>query len=227
MTFQRFYETWFEQLRLLVQQIRQVPTPPTTEEHHQQLRQLVQKVVSHYTEYYRCKSVASKLDVLSFFSAPWTTALERSLHWIAGWRPTTAFHIVYTESSILFESHVVDILRGFHTGDLGDLSPAQFHRVSELQIETVQEENDITNHLCDWQDEASNFIETMYGDVEVKMERLGGILERADQLRLKTIKSLVELLMPQQAAEFLVVAVELHFGIRGWGIHQDRQRQNN
>ncbi|KAL0399477.1 UNVERIFIED_CONTAM: hypothetical protein Sradi_2291000 [Sesamum radiatum] len=56
------------------------------------------------------------------------------------------------------------------------------------------------------------------------MERLAKILERADQLRLKTIETLVELLTPQQAAEFLVAAAELHFGVRGWGIQQDRQR---
>ncbi|KAH6780875.1 transcription factor-like protein [Perilla frutescens var. hirtella] len=149
--FQGFYETWIEQLRQLVQQLSQAPIPPTTDEHRHQLRQLVQKTTTHYTEYYGSKSSAAKNDVLSFFSAPWTTALERSLQWIGGWRPTTAFHLVYTESSILFESHVVDILRGYHTGDLGDLSPGQFRRVSELQIETVQQENDITDELCDWQ----------------------------------------------------------------------------
>lgn len=150
-SFQRFYETWFEQLRQLVQQLGQAPIPPTTDEHRLQLRQLVQKAISHYADYYSTKSVAAKGDVLSFFSTPWTTALERSLHWIGGWRPTTAFHLVYTESSILFESHVIDILRGYHTGDLGDLSPGQFRRVSELQIQTVQEENDITDQLCCWQ----------------------------------------------------------------------------
>ncbi|KAL2245488.1 UNVERIFIED_CONTAM: Protein DOG1-like 3 [Sesamum indicum] len=56
------------------------------------------------------------------------------------------------------------------------------------------------------------------------MEKLAKILERADQLRLKTIETLVELLTPQQAAEFLVAAAELHFGVRGWGIRVDRER---
>ncbi|PIN12131.1 hypothetical protein CDL12_15271 [Handroanthus impetiginosus] len=227
MTFQRFYNMWFDQLRQLVHQLSQAPRPPTTDDHHQQLRQLVQKTMSHYSEYYRTKAVAAKDDVLAFFSSPWSTALERSLHWIGGWRPTTAFHLIYTESSILFESHVVDILRGFHTGDLGDLSPGQFRRVSELQIETVQGENDITDELSDWQDDASDLMGKTGGEVDRKMERLARILERADQLRLKTIETLVELLTPQQAAEFLVAAAELHFGIRGWGIEQDRRRENS
>ncbi|XP_057766417.1 protein DOG1-like 4 [Salvia miltiorrhiza] len=226
-SFQRFYDTWLEQLRQLVQQLRQAPVPPTTEEQRQQLRQLVQKAISHYAEYYRSKAVGAKSDVLGFFSAPWTSTLERSLHWIGGWRPTTAFHLVYTESSILFESHVIDILRGYHTGDLGDLSPAQFRRVSELQIQTVQRENDITDQLCDWQDEATEIVGIRYAGVDVKMEKLAAILEKADELRMKTIKSLVELLTLQQAAEFLVAAADLQFGIRAWGIQQDRQRNHN
>ncbi|KAL7129440.1 hypothetical protein ABFS83_13G066100 [Erythranthe nasuta] len=225
--FQCYYDTWFSQLRQLVQQLSQSPNPPTTDEHHHQLRQLINKAMSHYADYYAAKSVSAKHDVLEFFSPPWTTALERSLHWIGGWRPTTAFHLVYTESSILFESHVIDILRGFHTGDLGDLSPVQFARVSELQIQTVHEENDITDDLSDWQDEASDLAAAIYGDVGRKMEKLEGILERADQLRLRTMKSLVELLTLQQGAEFLVAAAELQFGIHGWGLQQDRHRGNN
>ncbi|CAN1335575.1 Protein DOG1-like 2 [Linum perenne] len=134
------------------------------------------------------------------FTAPWASSLERSLHWIAGWRPTTLFHLVYTESSILFESHIVDILKGMKTGDLGDLSPAQFRRVSELQCDTVKEENSITDELSEWQDGAS---------------------ELADDLRLKTVRRVVELLTPQQAVEFLIAAAELQFGVRRWGQDQD------
>ncbi|CAI0440802.1 unnamed protein product [Linum tenue] len=138
------------------------------------------------------------------FTAPWATSLERSLHWIAGWRPTTLFHLVYTESSILFESHIVDILKGLKTGDLGDLSPTQFRRVSELQCDTVREENAITDELSEWQDGASDL---------------------ADDLRLKTVRRVVELLTPQQAVEFLIAAAELQFGVRGWGQDQDGVRR--
>lgn len=151
MSFHSFYNIWIEQLWQLQLQLRQALPTLTAEEHQHQLRKLVQKLMSHYDEYYRVKSLFAKNDVLSFFSAPWTSVLERSLHWICGWRPTTAFHLIYSESSILFQSHVVDILRGRGTGDLGDLSPGQFRRVSELQCETVQEENDITDELSEWQ----------------------------------------------------------------------------
>ncbi|CAK9151714.1 unnamed protein product [Ilex paraguariensis] len=225
MSFNRFYETWFDQLHHMVHQLTQARKPPTTQEYNHDLHQLVNTVTSHYAEYYRVKSLAAKNDVLSVFSAPWSTSLERSLHWIAGWRPTTAFHLIYTESSIFFESHVVDILRGLRTGDLGDLTPGQFHRVSELQCQTVQEENAITDELSDWQDGAGDLFRVC-ADLEEKMERLVVILEKADALRLKTIGRVVELLTPQQSVEFFIAAAHLQFGIRGWGTNQDLRRGN-
>ncbi|XP_016510770.1 protein DOG1-like 4 [Nicotiana tabacum] len=221
--FHQFHEAWHEQLREIAQQLKKSPRPATNQEQHELHTQLIQKFTSHYYEYYRVKSMAAKNDILHIFTAPWSNSLERSLYWIAGWRPTTAFHIFYTESSILFESQIVDILRGFRNGDLVDLSPNQLSRFSEFQYETVQQENAITEQLSDWQDSANDMIGTM-GDVDRKMERLVEILEKADQLRMKTIENLLQLLTAQQAVEFLIAAAHLLFGIRGWGVNHDRQR---
>ncbi|XP_052178713.1 protein DOG1-like 4 [Diospyros lotus] len=224
MSFHGFYQTWFDHLRRMVDQLAEARRPPATQEDHHALRQLVHKVMTHYAEYYRVKSLAAKHDVVSVFAEPWCTALERSLHWIGGWRPTTAFHLVYTESSILFESHVIDILRGLRTGDLGDLSPAQFRRVSELQCDTVREENSITDELSDWQDCSSDLL-GVCTNVDGKIERLVRILEKADDLRLRTVRKVVDLLTPQQGVEFLVAAAEFHFGVRSWGLNHDRLRR--
>ncbi|PWA64652.1 transcription factor [Artemisia annua] len=225
MDFHRFYQTWYEQLHDLVNHLNKAPKPPTTDDDDHQLTQLVNKVMFHFSEYYRVKSLAANKDVLSIFSAKWSTTLERSLHWIAGWRPTTAFHLIYTESSILFESRILDILHGLRTGDLGDLSPVQFTRVSELQCETVHQENSVTDQLSEWQqDEASELIGGTCVDLEKKIELLVKIVERADELRMRTLKAVVELLTPQQAMEFLIAAAQLHFGIHRWGLNHDRER---
>lgn len=135
--FSQFYDSWFDHLHHLVQQLSSTTRPPLTAEQNDRLLHLIDKVMSHHQDYYRAKSLAAEKDPLTIFVSPWATTLERSLHWITGWRPTTVFHLVYTESSVLFESHIIDILRGIRTGDLGDLSPTQFRRVSELQCDTV------------------------------------------------------------------------------------------
>ncbi|KAL4555153.1 hypothetical protein LXL04_037764 [Taraxacum kok-saghyz] len=209
MDFHRFFGTWYEQLHHQIHHLTKATRPPTTDDDDHQLTQLVNKTMFHFVEYYRVKSLAANQDVLSIFSARWSTTLERSLHWIAGWRPTTAFHLIYTESSILFESRILDILHGIRTGDLGDLSPAQFTRVSELQCET---------------DEASELIGGTCGDLDKKIGRLVQIVQKADELRLRTLKAVVELLTPQQAVEFLIAAAQLHFGIHRWGLNHDRER---
>ncbi|CAN6690904.1 unnamed protein product [Malus baccata var. baccata] len=224
-SFTSFYEMWFEQLHHLVHQLSTCPRPPTTPDHHHQLLHVVQKVMAHYVEYYRVKSLAAERDALSVFVAPWATTLERSLHWIGGWRPTTAFHLVYSESSIHFEAHIVDILRGYRTGDLGDLTPSQFRRVSDLQCETVKEENAISDELSEWQDGACELMGECT-NLETNMGLLVSVLKKADELRLKTLRKVVELLTPQQAVEFLIAAAELQFGVRGWGLNQDRRRRN-
>jgi len=127
--FAQYYDSWYIQFNNLIHQLK-LSTQTDSEE-------LIQKVLSHHQDYYNAKSMAAEKDPLHVLASPWATSLERSLHWIAGWRPTTAFHLIYTESSLLFESHIIDILRGFRTGDLGDLSPNQFRRVSDLQCDTV------------------------------------------------------------------------------------------
>ncbi|CAM8877314.1 unnamed protein product [Rhodiola kirilowii] len=238
-SFDRFNDTWLDQLRHLVAQLKSAPSPPTTPDHHHILRALVLKVTDHFADYYRTKSAVSTADVLTIFSAPWSTSLERSLHWVAGWRPTTLFHLLITESSSLFESRILDILRGVKTGDLGDLSPCQFGRVSELQCETVREENGISDELGEWQEGMGDLIEFACGggccgrgglvalmklEEGARMERLAKVIEKADELRMKTLRSVLELLTPQQAVEFLIAAAELQFGIRGWGMNQDARR---
>ncbi|KAJ4981845.1 hypothetical protein NE237_032682 [Protea cynaroides] len=223
MCFLHFHKTWLHQLNLLLHQLGSAPKPKTKEDQIY-LKQLEQQVMTHYDDYYRVKAQAAALDAFSMFSAPWVTSLERSLQWVAGWRPTVVFHLIYTESSSRFQGDIIDILRGFRTGDLGDLSPSQLGKVSNLQCETVREENEITKELSEWQESMCDIMSSMGAEVEGKMQRLVKVLEKADNLRLKTIRRVVDLLTPQQGIQFLTVTAEMEFGIRGWGQEKDCKR---
>ncbi|KAK6946623.1 Transcription factor TGA like domain [Dillenia turbinata] len=248
MCFERFYESWVDHLHCLIHQLTTAHTRNTNPTQETHLLQLFNSVMTHYTEYYRVKSIVANNNVLSVVSAPWITSLERSLQWIGGWRPTTLFHLIYTESSIHFESRIANILSGHRTGDLGDLTPTQLRRVSELQCEALREENEINEEQAEWQNSVSDMMKTLMqmepaadtrtdstdadcshdgGDfIDGKMRRLVGILERADDLRLRTVRRVVDLLTPQQAVEFLIAAAELQFGVHGWGVNHDHQRGN-
>ncbi|KAJ4893642.1 transcription factor-related [Raphanus sativus] len=228
-SFKKFQHSWVEQIHHHLNHLRSV------QNHHrnsatgdeQRLKEAVERAMELCREYHRAKLVTTEKDVIGLMAAPWSSALERSLHWVGDWRPTTLFHLVYTESSILFESRIVDILRGFRTGDLSDLSPSQFRTVSELQCETVKEENAITEELSEWQDDASDLVMGTVSDLDQRIRRLGEIVHRADDLRLRTITGVVELLSPLQQAEFLIAAAELRTGVSGWGSSHDRRRSSN
>lgn len=155
MRFHQFQETWHEQLQHLIKQLKNAPSPPATTEENNQLHHLVEKSMSHVMDYYLVKSAAVQQDVLGVLAAPRATAFERSLHWIAGWRPTTAFHLIHTKSTMFIECRVQNMLNGSlaasMTGDLGDLSADRFTALSRLQCRTVQEENALSDQLSAWQ----------------------------------------------------------------------------
>ncbi|XP_024015658.1 protein DELAY OF GERMINATION 1 [Eutrema salsugineum] len=228
-SFKKFQQSWIEQLQLHLNHLR------SAQNHHRnsvegdedRLREAAERVMEHCREYHRVQWTTTEKDVIGVMAAPWLSALERSLHWVGGWRPTTLFHLIYTESSILFESRIVDILRGFRTGDLSDLSPSQFRKVSELQCETVKEENAITEELSEWQDDASELVMGTMTDRDQRIRRLTEIVHRADDLRLRTVTGVVELLRPLQQAEFLIAAAELRTGVSGWGTSHDRRRTSD
>lgn len=90
----------------------------------------------------------------------------------------------------------------------------------------MEEENAITEELSEWQDDVSELIGTRT-EVTGRVEGLVSIIKKADDLRLRTMQKVVELLTTKQAVEFLIAAAELQFGVRGWGLNQDRQRANH
>ncbi|KAJ0264085.1 DNA-binding protein-related [Hirschfeldia incana] len=228
-SFKKFQHSWVEQLQHHLNHLRSVQNyhRNSASGDEARLREAVERVMGLCREYHRAKLATTEKDVVGVMAAPWSSALERSLHWVGDWRPTTLFHLVYTESSILFESRIVDILRGFRTGDLSDLSPSQFRTVSELQCETVKEENAITEELSEWQDDASDLVMGTVSNLDQRIRRLAEIVHRADDLRLRTITGVVEVLSPLQQAEFLIAAAELRTGVSGWGSSHDRRRSSN
>lgn len=154
MGFQRFHETWHEQLHHLVKKLENAPNPPITDEENNQLHHLVEKFMSHVEDYYLVRSAVPQEDVCLLLAAPWASSFERSLRWIGGWRPTTAYHIIHTKSTVHVESRIQNMLNGgvdCTTGDLSDLSADQFTALGHLQYQTVQEENALSDQISIWQ----------------------------------------------------------------------------
>ncbi|KAL7159926.1 hypothetical protein ABFS83_01G060700 [Erythranthe nasuta] len=212
------------------------------------VRDVVEQVVHHYEHYYKTKSMWAKQDILSMFSPTWTSSLEKAFIWVGGWRPTTAFHLLYSKCSLQLEAAFEDyhhLPSGLNTGDLGDLSHSQMVRVDELHKSTLRKEKMITEKLAKKQETiADSSMVGLTTELMVRMEEhdqqvtvdaalaskengLVGILQMADDLRLKTLKELILILSPIQGAYFLIAAAELHLKIHQWGKKRDASRNHH
>jgi len=56
-------------------------------------------------------------------------------------------------------------------------------------------------------------------DVRGLVRRVRAVLDKADALRLRTMKRAVEILQPAQAAELLVAAADMEIGFREFGLN--------
>ncbi|KAJ1264052.1 hypothetical protein BS78_09G233200 [Paspalum vaginatum] len=211
----RRFHLWFRGLRSLRRDLRSA----RWSDDPAQLAALVGRFVAHLESY--CAARA-ELDPVWTLSAPWASPAEvGAAYWLAGWRPATLVHLLYTESGRRFEAQLPDLLLGVRSGNLGDLSPAQLARIDGLQRRTVAEEDALSREMAQVQEGHGVVAASASGgelDVAGLVRRVRAVLDRADALRLRTMKQAVEILEPAQAAELLVAAADMEIGFREFGL---------
>ncbi|XP_018810524.1 protein DOG1-like 3 [Juglans regia] len=268
LSFQRFFEHW------IVEQNKNLQDLISASKHHEQANAsnmaakskdradrdevriidkphfcpLIDRVIQHYEQYYQAKSRCAKHDAIGVLRAPWTSALENAFMWIGGWRPSMAFHLLYSKSGQQAEEKLASFVQGMNSrGDLGDLSPSQLSKVDELQRRTIREEREITEKMAKHQETVADsaMVELSHAVTELirsegegrrsggiekervesvlalKEEGLEKILQRADDLRLRTLKAILDVFTPIQAVHFLIAAAELHLRLHDWGMKKD------
>ncbi|KAK7318405.1 hypothetical protein RJT34_03105 [Clitoria ternatea] len=252
-TFHKFFDCWMEEQS---KHLKDLTAAEST--HHTDvlvLQALIDQVMDHYEHYYKAKSRFAKQDVLAMLSPTWRSSLEEAFLWIGGWRPSVAFHLLYSKSGLQFEARLDELIRGQRTHDLGDLSASQLAKFDEMQRRTVLEERKITDIMARHQEtvadasmvELSHVVsemiranETIGGGVNEnkeiedkvdstlapKEEGLEKILLKADELRLRTLQDIVHILTPKQAIHFLIAAAELHLRLHEWGKKKDAEKGN-
>ncbi|XP_021772623.1 protein DOG1-like 1 [Chenopodium quinoa] len=217
----------------------------------QNLQGLVSIVICHYENYYRVKSELAKQNIFCMITPAWRSLLEHAFLWIGGCRPSTTFHLLYTIAGLHVKSGLSKLLDGSSkTCDLGWLSPSQLTRVDELQMNTIKEERELSEKLASFQETMadSSMVELSreateskardrVGTVSIKKrveltlghkeDKLKEIFRKANDLRMKTLKKVVEVLSPIQAVDFLIAAAELHLRVREWGKDKDADQQQH
>ncbi|KAI3826791.1 hypothetical protein L1987_00847 [Smallanthus sonchifolius] len=243
----RLFDCWMGELNTNLEQL----VSAAKNHHHDDntddssLRLLINQSVGHYEDYYKMKSDAADEDIISLFPPSWLTSLEHAFLWMAGWRPTTVIHLLYSKSGIQLEASLTDLIPSFTAGDLGDLSVNQINLVNELQKKTIRQERKISEKMATLQESVadtsmvklSNAISEMIreededgvndsdGRVELALEKktdgLEEVIRMADGLRMETLKAVIAILTPIQAVYFLIAAAELRLRVHDWGLKRD------
>ncbi|XP_072980440.1 protein DELAY OF GERMINATION 1-like [Typha angustifolia] len=220
------------------------------------LRHLVERVVGHYEYYYRAKAASARCDVLPMFSPTWTSSTENLFLWAGGWRPSTAFHLLYSKSGLQLEAELDQILLvNFNLSFLFGIlyrskvkllcspgpsaSSRPLNRIDQFHRRTLSREKEISEEAATVQEEVGKMVEIaahvpgggkdaeMEGEMAGKREAMRRVLEKADELRLETIKAVVGILRPIQAVHFLIAAAELQLAVHGFGKRKDRAESDS
>ncbi|CAL9050429.1 unnamed protein product [Musa banksii] len=194
-----------------------------------ELRELVEKSVRHYEEYYERRRRLLREDGPAFFAPPWCNSFEKAVLWVGGCRPSMFIRLIYSLSSAGLEAHLDNLAgRAFasHGEGLVGLSAPQLVLVNELHRSTLLEENRITSQVATLQENLADrpllpIVKERQrwrrsdtsrgeigdgGDAEVVAAMgsyaaaMAGLVEAADRLRLETARTLLsDILTPKQA----------------------------
>ncbi|KAG8498179.1 hypothetical protein CXB51_006768 [Gossypium anomalum] len=200
--------------------------------------QLTEKSINSFQEYIDKRAQLSRLDISGLFSPSWNTALEKSLLWVAGCRPSMYIRLTYALCGSQVELHLSEIIQGLAGGNLGQISAAQLRMINDLHMKTIKEEDKLSNKLAGLQE---NIADQPIAIVAKRMSRVGeasgevdhaldehessmaNILQEADKLRLSTLKELLSILTPLQGVDFLVASKKLHLCMHEWGKIRDNR----
>ncbi|TKY65815.1 Transcription factor TGA7 [Spatholobus suberectus] len=185
------------------------------------IRQLINRVLCHYGQYFEEKSRIAHHNILLVFSPPWFSSLERAFYWVGGFKPGMAFQVVNTA--------------------LEDLSEEQRERLSQLNQETKVKERALNDELAKLHESVAapplvdmarshgrvcfsrSFMAEEGSAPSTFKETLENLVANADALRTNTALKIVQILRPAQIVTFLVTVAEFQLRIRSWGSDKDAQ----
>ncbi|TKY74335.1 Transcription factor TGA3 [Spatholobus suberectus] len=169
-----------------------------------QLHALVQSVLNHYSNLFRMKADAAKVDVLYLLSGVWKASVERIFLWIGGSRPSQLLNIILPQLEPLTEQQIVRI-------NSICLSSQQAEDALSQGLEKLQQSLVLDMAVDPFG--AGNLGLQMTLAME-KFEALEGFINQADHLRQQTLLHMSRVLSTHQAARGLLALGEYFHRLR-------------
>lgn len=218
-----------------------------SDDYHHILEELVGKIVNNFQKYAEKRTELTDQSCSSYLAPSWNSSLENSLLWMGGCRPSSFIRIIYALCGSHAEAHLSQCLLQMdenveygHDGDstLRDLTATQLEKINDLHMKVIGEEDKISKKCANLQEDVVDmpiavtafWRDSVEADVAVEdaldkhEECMGVLMAEADKLRLETLRRIVEVLTPVQAAEFLLSGKRLHLSLHEWGRAREERR---
>ncbi|KAK9056447.1 hypothetical protein SSX86_023808 [Deinandra increscens subsp. villosa] len=193
-TFEMGYDLWVSEQRKKDDELRKVLLTHTSEI---ELRMYVDIGLNHYTDLFRMKADAAKVDVFYLLNGLWRTPVERFFQWIGGFRPSELLYILMPQI---------------------ELMDTQLMKVRSLRQSCEQAEEALSQGMDKLQQTLAQSISidimgpasynTQMNCAMQRLEDLELFLNQADHLRQQTLEQMSQILTPHQAAKALLALGE-------------------
>ncbi|EOA18319.1 hypothetical protein CARUB_v10006838mg [Capsella rubella] len=202
------------------------------------LGELVGKILNDFKKYAEKRSELSNRSCSSYLTPSWNSALENGLLWMGGCRPSSFVRVIYalcgSQAETQLSQYLLDIdenVKVNHGVFMSDLTATQLAKINELHMKVIEKEDKVTKKSASLQENVADMpiaiaayaMDLVDGNVVVKdaldkhEEGMAALMGEADTLRFETLRKIVEVITPVQAAEFLLAGKRLHVSLHEWG----------
>ncbi|KAL1218550.1 Transcription factor PERIANTHIA [Cardamine amara subsp. amara] len=198
-SFELEYTRWKEEQQRLINDLR---SGVNSQLGDNDLRVLVDAVMSHYDEIFRLKGIGTKVDVFHMLSGMWKTPAERFFMWLGGFRSSELLKILGNHVDPLTDQQLIGICNLQQSSQQAEDALSQ-------GIEALQQSLLETLSSASMGPNSSANVADYMGHMAMAMGKLGTLenfLRQADLLRQQTLQQLHRILTTRQAARaFLVI----------------------
>ncbi|XP_068326735.1 transcription factor TGA2.3-like isoform X3 [Pyrus communis] len=198
LTFDLEYAHWLEEHQRLIHDMRSAVNCHMGDN---ELRILVDSVMTHYDEIFRLKSIAAKTDVFHMLSGMWQTPTERCFMWLGGFRSSELLKILGNHLEPLTDQQLMGICNLQQSSQQAEDALSQgMEALQQSLVETLSS----ANHCPTGSGNVADYM----GQMAIAMGKLATLenfLYQADLLRQQTLQQLHRILTTRQAARALLV----------------------
>ncbi|KAL5553484.1 hypothetical protein UlMin_040885 [Ulmus minor] len=198
LAFDMDYTRWLDDQQRLVNDLRSAVNSHMGDN---ELRVLVDAVMSHYDEVFRMKNVGAKADVFHMLSGMWKSPAERCFMWLGGFRSSEVLKILGNHLEPLTDQQLMGICNLQQSSQQAEDALSQ--GMEALQQSLVETLSSATLGPA-----GSGNVADYMGQMAIAMGKLATLenfLYQADLLRQQTLHQLHRILTTRQAARALLV----------------------